>query len=86
MTPEEFRDACTALGVTAVEIAKVIGTNDRTARRWYSGQNPVPPAVVTLVHILLEMHGWADYPKLAKLLRAEADRLDALPPSKPKEQ
>lgn len=41
MTPEQFKQACQALGLTESKLAKAIGLSDRTIRRYKSGEWPV---------------------------------------------
>jgi hypothetical protein len=48
MTPAEFREAGETLYGTGwqVKLARNLGRDDRTIRRWKTGESPVPKAVV----------------------------------------
>ena len=50
MTARQLRNALRKAGMTQVGFAKMIGVNDRTVRRWISGELPVP----TYVAVILE--------------------------------
>ena len=41
-TVDEFRDALAASGWTQNGLARYLGANERTVRRWASGDQPVP--------------------------------------------
>ena len=53
MTSEELKKARNALGLSAMGLARKLGMDgrwdDRTVRRWESGQHPVPDHVVKAV-------------------------------------
>lgn len=48
MTPAEFREAGESLYGTGwqIKLAGDLGRDDRTIRRWKTGESPVPKAVV----------------------------------------
>lgn len=52
MTPDAFKAALRGLHMAQTTFARAVGVNDRTVRRWASGESPVPPTVVVLLHAL----------------------------------
>ena len=54
MTAEEFRAAIAALDLSQVGAAKLFGVNDRTARRWASGDQDIPIAVALALWLMLK--------------------------------
>ncbi len=53
MSPEEFKASIEALGYSQVGISRLFGVNDRTGRRWASGDVPIPEAAVTCLKLML---------------------------------
>jgi len=49
MTATQLRTALRKAGMTQVDFAKMIGVNDRTVRRWISGELPVPTYVALIL-------------------------------------
>lgn len=45
MTADAYRDAINRLGLSQIESARIFRVNERTARRWALGEQPVPRAV-----------------------------------------
>ena len=43
MTPDELLEVLGALGLSVSAAARLLGVNDRTVRRWSSGDAPLPP-------------------------------------------
>lgn len=58
MDDELFRDALSELSLSQAKVARLLGTDERTARRWALGESAVP----TSVGILLTL--WMENPKL----------------------
>ena len=56
MTPEAFRDALRTLHMSQQAFARAVGVNPRTVRRWASGESPIAPTVVPLLHVLQKAH------------------------------
>lgn len=56
MTPDEYRAALSAVGLTQQAAAKLFGAGERTARRWATGEQPIP-ASVELCLILMDAYG-----------------------------
>lgn len=55
MTPNTFRELLDRLGLSQVGAASLFGVNDRTARRWASGEQDIPQAVA-LALMLMARH------------------------------
>ena len=49
MTSAEFRATLARLGLTPVEAARLLGVDERTARRWARGERQVPEPVRRLL-------------------------------------
>jgi hypothetical protein len=56
MTPTALRAALSRLGLSQVEAGRLFGYDDggRSVRKWVKGDNPVPPAVEILIHLMLD--------------------------------
>lgn len=54
MTPAGLDTRRRALGLSVEELAAVCGVQDRTARRWMSGDNAIPEDVVQTLEALEE--------------------------------
>lgn len=52
LTPAEVRAARTAYGITAAEMADVLGVSERTVRRWESGETPATGQVAERLRAL----------------------------------
>ena len=56
MTPDEFRDARIALGLTQRTAAAALGVHELTVRAWEGGRQGIPPmARLALAQIRHEM-------------------------------
>ncbi|MDQ0346046.1 helix-turn-helix domain-containing protein [Ancylobacter vacuolatus] len=64
MTAEEFQDALEKLDATPARIAKLIGVDIRTVRRWSTGAKVIPDTVAAQLGAIIEAGG----------LPSEADR------------
>jgi DNA-binding transcriptional regulator YiaG len=53
MTAEEYRDLIAALGLSQVAAAILLGVDERTSRRWASGEREIPPPVARFLRYLL---------------------------------
>ena len=53
MTSEQYRRALARLGLTQNGAARLFGIDDRTSRRYVSGDSAVPTAIVILLRLLL---------------------------------
>jgi hypothetical protein len=49
MTPFEFEDVCTSLGLNNSDVAMITGNSMRAIQFWRSGKNPVPQATAILL-------------------------------------
>ncbi|QIB34319.1 hypothetical protein [Ancylobacter pratisalsi] len=57
MTAEEFQDALGKLGYTPASLAKLMGVDLRTARRWSTGAKAIPEGVAAQLAALLQAGG-----------------------------
>jgi hypothetical protein len=72
MRAPEFREALEELERSGQEIGRFFGAGERTGRRWQSGEMNIPPAVATLVRMLVALKRKDSYSNIAHLLREEA--------------
>lgn len=54
MTADEFQDALARLGASPAAIARLLGVDARTARRWSAGAKPIPDSVAAQIDALLQ--------------------------------
>jgi hypothetical protein len=52
MTPDAFRSELDRLGITQVGAARFLDVDERTVRRWATGERPIPKAVTMLLERL----------------------------------
>lgn len=52
MTPQAFRAALSALGLTPTTFAAVSGANQKSARRWALSDDPIPRWVPVMLQLL----------------------------------
>jgi hypothetical protein len=57
MTPDELREAIARLGVSQVELAKLLGVNPRTMRRWLAGDSEMSVATEVAIDFILIRRG-----------------------------
>lgn len=53
MTPDEYRDAIARLDLSQVAAARLLGVDERTSRRWATGEREVPPPAVRFLRYLI---------------------------------
>lgn len=53
MTQNEYRAAYSALGLTQAGVARLLGVDERTSRRWANGEREVPPPVARFLDYLV---------------------------------
>jgi DNA-binding transcriptional regulator YiaG len=53
MTPEAFREAIDALGLTQQAAGRFLGTTERTVRRWATDPEGPPRAVALLLQLMI---------------------------------
>lgn len=53
MTSDEYRTAYAALGLTQAGVARLLGVDERTSRRWAAGEREVPPPVGRFLSFLV---------------------------------
>jgi transcriptional regulator with XRE-family HTH domain len=54
MSPQEYRDALAALGLTQAAAAKLLGVDPRTSRRWALGERKIPKLVEIVLNEKVE--------------------------------
>lgn len=54
MTPEKFQAAIEKLGLSQVKAARLFGYNERTTRRWASGEDPVPRIIEIVLWLMIK--------------------------------
>lgn len=78
LSKDQLRAATSELQVSIIAIAKVFGANERTARRWSSGDMQIPAGVSVLIRLLLSLKRKDSYEDMAEKLEHEARMLRAL--------
>lgn len=53
MTKDEYREAIERLGLSQIAAAKLLGVDDRTSRRWATGERDVPGPAVRFLRYLM---------------------------------
>lgn len=53
MSPTQFRNALRRLDLTQQGMAKLLGADERTARRWALGERAVPSCVAIVLSLLV---------------------------------
>jgi hypothetical protein len=53
MTPADLRATAAALGLSGRGLARALGVNERTYRRWYAGTTPIPHTVALACEALI---------------------------------
>ena len=53
MTADEYRDAIALLDLSQVAAARLLGVDDRTSRRWATGERDVPPPAERFLRYLI---------------------------------
>jgi DNA-binding transcriptional regulator YiaG len=54
MSRDEYREALQTLGLTQVEVGRLMHVGARTARRWASGETPVPGPIEIHIRLWLQ--------------------------------
>lgn len=52
MTPAQFRSILSRLGLSQLGVGRLLGTGERTPRRWASGESDIPAPVAILLRLL----------------------------------
>ncbi len=68
MSREQYREALAKLDLAQEEVGRLLDVGGRTARRWASGEVPVPGPVE--MHIRL----WLERPELLEVVRRLAEQ------------
>jgi DNA-binding transcriptional regulator YiaG len=53
MTPDEYRAALDAIGLSQAGGARLLGVDERTSRRWACGERDVPPPAQRFLRYLI---------------------------------
>jgi hypothetical protein len=53
MTADQYREALEALGLKPTEAARFLHIDERTGRRWTSGERDVPWVVAALLSVMI---------------------------------
>ena len=53
MTPNEYRETIEKLGLSQIAAARLLGVDERTSRRWASGERDIPPPAVRFLRYLI---------------------------------
>ena len=61
MTPDEYRNALVALGLTQGGCARLLGVDERTSRRWANGERDIPPPVQRFLRYLIATKRSGEY-------------------------
>jgi hypothetical protein len=76
LTAPELRATLAALECNGPAIGKVIRANERTTRRWISGDLPIPPAVSVWLRLGVLVARNAPYDEVSAALRTQAELID----------
>jgi plasmid maintenance system antidote protein VapI len=60
MTGEQLDKSLPKIGFNQSSFSRALKVQDRTVRRWISGENEVPPTVALLVNLMLATDHTAD--------------------------
>jgi len=52
MTPTELREAIATLGTNQSALARSIGVDPRTVRKWLAGENPIRTSAAILIRVM----------------------------------
>lgn len=61
LSPDEYRTAIEALGLSQIAAARLLGVDDRTSRRWANGERDVPPPAERFLRYLIATGRSGDY-------------------------
>jgi len=80
MRPDEFRAICAELDMSYADVARTIGARARSVHRWAARTRNVPDPVAATMRLLrvATRQDVVDYARVAKFLRCEANRFEAL--------
>ena len=56
MTPDDYKEALRRLDLSQAGAARLFRVNDRTSRRWASGEQEVPKAVEIALRLMVRFH------------------------------
>lgn len=85
MTPAGYLDALDQLHLNHAEAAKLLGVQDRTSRRWGTGEAPIPRSVAIALQLIFHFGiSPAEYENQLRLAeqREDAEMARSAAPSK----
>jgi DNA-binding transcriptional regulator YiaG len=53
VTPDEYRETIARLDLSQAAAARLLGVDERTSRRWATGERDVPPPAVRFLRYLI---------------------------------
>lgn len=53
MTPKQYADAIERLGLSQRAAGRFLGVEERTSRRWISGESAIPESVAKLLRLMI---------------------------------
>ena len=60
MTNTQYREAIAALGLSQRRAAKLLGVDERTSRKWASGETAISPPAARFLHYLVATEATGD--------------------------
>lgn len=61
MTPDEYRIAIEALGLSQIAAARLLGVDPRTSRKWACGERDVPEPAARFLRYLIATKKTGEY-------------------------
>lgn len=55
MTPKQYAEAITRLGLSQRAAAGFLGVDERTSRKWIAGDNRIPESVAMLLRLMIKL-------------------------------
>lgn len=55
MTPKQYVDAIGRLGLSQRAAGAFLGVDERTSRRWVSGESPIPEMAAKLLRLMIRL-------------------------------
>ena len=56
MTPKQYIDAIARLGLSQRGAGRFLGVDERTSRRWVSGDSAIPESVSKLLRLMIRLN------------------------------
>ncbi len=55
MSPKQYAEAIDRLGLSQRAAGRFLGVEERTSRRWISGESAIPESVAKLLRLMVQM-------------------------------